>query len=80
MVSQRVGRNAGLKQIDAFRKQLEEGRLALMMEAVESAFWDLPKLLETCGVLGVNVVEFWVNDGPKWTKHRVVHNLPKGGF
>ena len=76
----RAVHNAALRQLDAFKKQLEEGRMALICEAAGSALWRLRKLDEVLGIVEVHVVEFGVQEGRRWHWYRIAHNLPKESF
>ena len=72
----RVARNACLKQLDAAKTQLTEGRLLVMFDSEEGGWWGLPKMKEI-----LRMSEFFgIQTGQWWCRFRIAHNLPAGAF
>ena len=74
---QRLGSGLALRQLDAFKKQLEEGRLGVICEGTGSALWRMREIAEILKVEGIRVLEVTVPVGEAWHYFRLVHNLPR---
>ena len=74
--AQRLRQNGALRQVDAFRNQLSEGRLACIIGPCDPHFWAAKAFGSVLDLGTVQVVEFSDKSGPKETWYRIAHNLP----